>query len=80
MRHFGHDLQDDVAAGGHVPQVAQLGGHDRGAAHAFTAMSDPDFLAERKQVRETLEALTERYRLINIEFDRRAAAAWAAAS
>jgi hypothetical protein len=46
----------------------------------FTAMSDPDFLAERKRVRETLEALTERYRLINIEFDRRAAAAWAAAN
>lgn len=45
----------------------------------FTAMSDPDFLAERKRVRETLEAVTERYRLINIEFDRRAAVAWAPA-
>jgi hypothetical protein len=46
----------------------------------FTAMSDPDFLAERKRVRETLEALTERYRVINIEFDRRAGAKWACAS
>jgi hypothetical protein len=46
----------------------------------FTAMSDPDFLAERKRVREALEALGERYRLINIEFDRRAAATWATAS
>ena len=46
----------------------------------FNAMSDPDFLAERKRVRETLEALTERYRVINIEFDRRAGVTWASAS
>jgi hypothetical protein len=46
----------------------------------FTAMSDPDFLAERKRVRETLEALTERYRVINIEFDRRAGVTWTSAS
>jgi hypothetical protein len=46
----------------------------------FAAMNDPDFLAERKRVRETLEALTERYRVINIEFDRRAGATWTAAS
>jgi hypothetical protein len=46
----------------------------------FTSMSDPDFLAERKRVRETLEALAERYRLINIEFDRRAGVQWASAS
>ena len=46
----------------------------------FTGMSDPDFLAERKRVRETLEALTERYRVINIEFDRRAGVTWASAS
>jgi hypothetical protein len=38
----------------------------------FQAMSDPDFLAERKRARETLDALIERYRLINIEFDRSA--------
>jgi len=44
----------------------------------FTAMSDPDFLAERKRVRESLETLAERYRLIGIEFDRRAGAQWAA--
>jgi hypothetical protein len=46
----------------------------------FSAMSDPDFLAERKRVRETLDALSERYRMINIEFDRRAAAKWATVS
>jgi hypothetical protein len=45
----------------------------------FAAMSDPEFLAERKRVRETLEALTERYRMINIEFDRRAGVEWASA-
>jgi hypothetical protein len=42
----------------------------------FAAMSDPDFLDERKRVREILEVLTERYRLINIEFDRRAGVKW----
>jgi hypothetical protein len=46
----------------------------------FAAMSDPDFLATRKHVRETIEALTERYRLINIEFDRRAGITWTQAS
>ena len=49
-------------------------------ADEFTVMSDPDFLAERKRVRETIEALAERYRLINIEFDRRAGTAWKQAS
>jgi hypothetical protein len=51
-----------------------------GDSDEFAVMSDPDFLAERKRVRETLEALTERYRAINIEFDRRAGAHWASAS
>jgi hypothetical protein len=46
----------------------------------FAVMSDPDFLAERKRVRETMEALAERYRLINLEFDRRAGATWTAVS
>jgi hypothetical protein len=46
----------------------------------FAVMSDPDFLAERKRVREALESLSERYRLINAEFDRRAGAKWATAS
>lgn len=44
----------------------------------FSAMNDQDFLAERKRVRETIEALQDRYRLINVEFDRRAAAKWTA--
>ena len=39
----------------------------------FGKMSDPDFLTERKRVRETIDALQERYRLINEEFDRRRA-------
>jgi hypothetical protein len=42
----------------------------------FSAMSDPDFLAERKRVRETIEALQDRDRLLTEEFDRRARAAW----
>jgi hypothetical protein len=33
MRYFRHDLQDDGAARGHVPQAAQLSDHDLGAAH-----------------------------------------------
>jgi hypothetical protein len=48
-------------------------------AYEFAEMSDPDFLAERKRVREALEALSEKYRRINAEFDRRAAASWAQA-
>jgi hypothetical protein len=46
----------------------------------FAGMSDPDFLTERKRVREMLEALTERYRVINVEFDRRAGVQWASTS
>jgi hypothetical protein len=46
----------------------------------FAKMSDPDFLAERRRVRESIEALTERYRMINIEFDRRAGTTWTQAS
>jgi hypothetical protein len=42
----------------------------------FEAMSDPEFLAERRRVREELQILTERYREINQEFDRRAQTAW----
>lgn len=42
----------------------------------FTAMNDPDFLAERRRVREAIEALQERYAILNVEFDRRAAAKW----
>ena len=40
------------------------------------AMSDPDFLAERTRVRETIEALQDRDRLLTEEFDRRARIAW----
>jgi hypothetical protein len=42
----------------------------------FASMSDPDFLAERTRVREELQELTERFRMLNEEFDRRARAAW----
>lgn len=44
----------------------------------FRSMSDPAFLDERRRVREAIEALQERYQLIDVRFDRRAAAAWAA--
>jgi hypothetical protein len=42
----------------------------------FTQLDDPAFLAERTRVRETIEALTERYKALTAEFDRRAAAKW----
>jgi hypothetical protein len=53
----------------------------------LTKVSDPEFLAERRRVREELEhvpeqsiaadVLTERYRVLNDEFLRRASRAWA---
>ena len=46
----------------------------------FTAMNDPDFLAEYRRVRDTLEVVTDRMRKLTEEFDRRAGAKWAAAS
>ena len=46
----------------------------------LTTMDDPAFLAERKRVRETIEALTERYGRLNAEFDRRASLAWSEVS
>ena len=46
----------------------------------FTAMNDPDFLAERTRVREELQELTELAQKLDDEFDRRARAAWARAS
>jgi hypothetical protein len=46
----------------------------------FTAMSDPDFLAEYGRVRDTLEALANRMRRMTEEFNRRAGAKWASAS
>lgn len=42
----------------------------------FSAMNDPQFLAERSRVREAIDALQERYRLLTEEFDRRASAKW----
>jgi hypothetical protein len=44
----------------------------------FSEMDDPDFLAERRRLRETIEALQERYDDMTEEFDRRAAAKWKA--
>jgi hypothetical protein len=45
----------------------------------FTAMDDPAFLAERARVRAAIEALKERARELDAEFDRRASIAWHAA-
>ena len=39
-------------------------------------MSDPDFLAERARVRETIEALQERLAELDDEFLKRARSAW----
>lgn len=46
----------------------------------FTAMNDPDFLAEYGRARETLEAALNRMRKMTEEFDRRAGIQWASAS
>ena len=52
----------------------------------FTNMTDPEFLAERRRVREALEhtpeldvsaTLTDRYERLNEEFLRRARISWA---
>ena len=49
----------------------------------FAKMGDPEFLAERRRVREQLEhvpdvsaELAALYQRLNDEFDRRASAAW----
>jgi hypothetical protein len=54
----------------------------------FRLLADPDFLAERRRVREALEhaperspgrtRLAARYEAMSAEFDRRASRAWAA--
>ena len=56
----------------------------------FSQLSDPDFLAERKRVREELERATEqspgrtmlaaRYEAMSTEFVRRASRTWTEAS
>ncbi len=56
----------------------------------FYQLDDPDFLAERRRVREALERVPEhspgrarlaaRYDAMSAEFDRRAARAWRAGS
>jgi len=56
----------------------------------FRQLADPDFLAERRRVREALEhapeqstgraRLAARYDALSAEFDRRASRAWAATS
>jgi len=43
-------------------------------------LSDPDFLAERARIRETIEALSERMAEMDDEFVRRASAAWTEAA
>jgi hypothetical protein len=43
----------------------------------YTELDDLAFFAERKRVCEELDALTERYRRLNEEFDRRARLKWA---
>ena len=56
----------------------------------FRQLTDPEFLAERKRVREALEnspeqsperaGLAARYDAMSAEFDRRASRAWGAGS
>jgi hypothetical protein len=58
---------------------------ERAMDEDFSAMSDPDFLAERRRIREELEhtpehelspELTARYEKLDEEFLRRASLAW----
>ena len=68
-----------AADGGGVPTAATT--HRPGQTMEsepadFTTMSDPDFLAERARVRETIEALQERLADLDDEFLKRAGAAW----
>jgi hypothetical protein len=51
-----------------------------GVSDDIRQMSDPDFLAERARVRETIEALTERMAELDDEFVKRASAAWTEAA
>jgi len=51
-----------------------------GVSDDIRQMSDPDFLAERARVRETIEALTERMAELDDEFVKRAGAAWTEAA
>lgn len=51
-----------------------------GVSDDIRQMSDPDFLAERARVRETIEALTERMAELDDEFVERAGAAWTEAA
>jgi hypothetical protein len=56
----------------------------------FSQLADPEFLAERRRVREALECapkqspgragLAARYEAMSAEFDRRASRAWTEAS
>jgi hypothetical protein len=46
----------------------------------IATMSDPDFLAERRQLRQTIETLTERLADLDDEFIKRASSAWSEAA
>lgn len=47
-----------------------------GHSDDIIALDDPEFLAERRRVRETLETLTERMTRLDDEFITRASARW----
>ncbi len=48
------------------------------AGSSLPSMDDPTFLAERRRVRDTIEALTEQMQKLDEEFIRRASLAWTA--
>jgi hypothetical protein len=66
-------------------QEATTPGNEMTSDNDLTKMNDPDFLAERRRVRDELEhipeqevnaALTDRFEELNEEFLRRARIAW----
>ena len=62
---------------GGIHRTVYVRGRAMSDSDDFTAMNDPDFLAEYGRARETLEAALNRMRKMTDEFDRRAWVQWA---
>jgi hypothetical protein len=77
-----HPFPSDGLAAGRL----QIPGRKPQAMDEFTEMDDPEFLAERRKMRDAIELAPEdeqllrRYAAIDAEFLRRAGLAWAQAS
>ena len=72
--------QPPPTVGGGGTLHLRVKGKAMGDSADIRQMSDPDFLAERARVRETIAALKERMAELDDEFVKRAGAAWAEAA